>query len=70
LASETPRDGASGRTLTFWMGLALAILGGFGAAWSAGKLTRGIWEIPQHWWSSLATVPAIVGVLLLVASRR
>jgi hypothetical protein len=58
------------KTRVFWAGLALTIVGAIGAAWSAGELTRGVWEIPQHWWSSLATAPAILGTLLLISARR
>jgi hypothetical protein len=54
----------------FWVGLALTISGSIGAAWSAGELAGGIWEIPQHWWSALATAPAILGAILLIGGRR
>jgi hypothetical protein len=70
VADEVHRYSSKKRLLAFWTGLVLAVLGAFGAAWSAGELTRGVWELPEHWWSSMATAPAIVGIVLLISARR
>jgi uncharacterized membrane protein YeaQ/YmgE (transglycosylase-associated protein family) len=57
---------------TVAVGLALMVLGVIGALWSSTELTSGFAEIPQHWWSTLATLPLILGAIVLVLglSRR
>jgi len=59
------------RTLVL-MGTLLVVVGAINTTWAAGELSEGIGEIPRHWWSSLATLPLIAGValLLLAAIRR
>jgi hypothetical protein len=54
-------------------GAALVILGLAGAVYSALELTSGVSEIPQHWWSTIATAPMFAGALVLLVaawSRR
>lgn len=50
--------------------LLLALLGFFRAV---GELADGWWELPFHWWSTLATVAVLVaagGFILVLASTR
>ena len=55
----------------FLVGAILVIAGTVGVAWSAPQLTHGLVEIPGHWWSTLASVPLLVGaVILLVMGLR
>jgi hypothetical protein len=51
---------------TVAIGLALMVLGVIGAAWSSTELTSGFAEIPQHWWSTLASLPLILGAIVVV----
>lgn len=55
----------SSRT-TLAIGVALMVSGAIGAVWSATELTNGLVEIPQHWWSGLATLPLLVGAVLML----
>ena len=47
--------------------LALFVVGLAGMGWSSTQLSARVSEIPQHWWSAAASVPAFAGVALLVA---
>jgi hypothetical protein len=51
---------------TVTIGLAFIVLGVIGAVWSSTELTSGFAEIPQHWWSTLASLPLLVGAILVV----
>jgi hypothetical protein len=54
-------------------GAALVILGLAGAAYSILELSSGVSEIPEHWWSTIATAPLFAGALVLLVgawSRR
>lgn len=48
----------------------LMVVGLVGAFVTSGQLTNGWVEIPMHWWSTLATAPLFVGVLLMVWPQR
>jgi hypothetical protein len=52
------------------LGGALAVAGLIGAIWSSTELTNGLAEIPAHWWSSLATAPLFVGIVLVALGLR
>jgi len=54
----------------FLVGAILVIAGTVGVAWSAPQLTHGLVEIPGHWWSTLASVPLLVGAVILVMRLR
>jgi hypothetical protein len=44
---------------------ALSTLAGIAViAWADGELARGWQEVPEHWWSSLAALPAVAGLAL------
>lgn len=40
----------------------LITAGVLGGVWVTPQLASGITEIPQHWWSAFAVLPAVVGV--------
>ena len=46
-------------------GLGLVVLGVAGGFWVTPQLAHGIVELPQHWWSTLAVLPAVAGIVLL-----
>jgi len=53
------------------LSLLLGLLGILGGGWSVSRLHHGALEIPGHWWSTLATAPLALGLLLgLIAWRR
>lgn len=47
-----------------WLGLILIATGMLPALWAAAELTGGVLDMPRHWWSTLATVPFVVGVAI------
>lgn len=49
------------------IGMFLVVAGVVGAFWSASELTNGLKDVHEHWWSTAAAAPGVVGVLLLVA---
>ena len=51
------------------LGAVLMTVGALGGMWSAGELTDGIAEIPRHWWSTLAIVPLVAGIVVLAVAR-
>jgi hypothetical protein len=50
------------------VGTLLVVVGALATAWASGELGGGIAEIPRHWWSTLATLPLLAGVALLLLS--
>ena len=50
-------------------GLALVVLGVFGAGYTLRDLARGIAEMPSHWWSTAPWIVIVIGVGLLVLAR-
>jgi len=50
--------------------LLLVGVGLLGAAWSSAELGGGVRDIPGHWWSSLAVLPALAGVALAALAWR
>jgi hypothetical protein len=52
------------------MPVVLILVGLAGATYTSGQRTNGWIEIPMHWWSTVATAPVIVGVILLAWRRR
>ncbi len=66
-------DALSERTdATMWYlraaGLGLVVLGLVGGFWATPRLADGIVEIPLHWWSMLAVLPLVGGIVLLAAA--
>jgi hypothetical protein len=51
-----------------WLGLALIAVGAITALWAAGELSGGLVELPRHWWSTLATLPITVGIVVTAVS--
>jgi hypothetical protein len=51
-------------------GFALLLLGTIGLSYATAELSSGMTEIPQHWWSTLATAPLVAGVLFLAIAWR
>jgi hypothetical protein len=49
------------------LGMLLVGVGVAGALWSASELTNGLRDVHEHWWSTAAVAPGVVGLLLLVA---
>lgn len=47
---------------------ALVVLGVLGGFWATPRLSDGPREIPGHWWSTLAVLPAVIGLGLAVAA--
>ena len=43
-------------------GLGLVVLGVAGGFWVTPQLAHGIVELPQHWWSTLAVLPGVLGL--------
>jgi hypothetical protein len=39
-------------------------------AWASTELTHGILEVPDHWWSAMATAPLVAGLALLTVATR
>lgn len=56
------------RILPFVAALLIAA-GVAGGIWSSTQLADGFAEIAQHWWSTLAVLPAAVGAAVAVAVR-
>jgi MFS superfamily sulfate permease-like transporter len=50
-----------------WLGFALVVAGTIAALWAVGNLNGGLAEVPHHWWSTLATIPIILGVATTAA---
>lgn len=48
----------------------LVVAGIVGGAWATPRLQDGWVEIPGHWWSTLAVLPAVVGVGLAALAFR
>jgi hypothetical protein len=48
------------------LGAVLVVVGLTGLIWSVTHLSGGIADLPGHWWSTLALLPLVVGVTLLV----
>jgi hypothetical protein len=51
-----------------WLGLVLMVIGAASSIWSAAELTRGAAEILEHWWSTVAMVPLVAGVVMTSTS--
>lgn len=43
--------------------VALSIVGVLVVAWTATALQDGLTELPTHWWSTLAAVPLVAGIV-------
>jgi hypothetical protein len=52
-----------GRVLAF--AIVSVVLGAAGLGWAVSELQDGLTEVPQHWWSTLATLPLLLGVGIL-----
>jgi hypothetical protein len=48
------------------LAFALVCAGTAGGGWARGRLAHGLFEIPGHWWSSLAVAPAVIGLAVAV----
>ncbi len=46
----------------------LTVIGLIGTAWAVPQLQHGLAEVPMHWWSTLAALPAALGASLLALS--
>jgi hypothetical protein len=44
----------------------LVVIGVAGAVWSSSELARGVAEVPEHWWSTMAVAPAVLGALVML----
>ena len=47
-----------------WLGLALIVAGTIPALWAVGHLSEGLAEVPRHWWSTLAVLPIMLGIIM------
>ena len=52
------------------LAVVLIVAGILGGAWATPRLQEGWVEIPGHWWSTLAVLPAVVGAGLAALAFR
>ena len=52
------------------LAVVLIVAGILGGAWATPRLQEGWVEIPGHWWSTLAVLPAVVGTGLAALAFR
>jgi hypothetical protein len=51
-------------------GSGLLLLGVIGMAYATAELSAGVAEIPEHWWSTLASAPLVAGIILAAVALR
>lgn len=53
------------RRILIGLGMVLLLIGTATTVWATSELENGLTEIPGHWWSTLAVLPAVAGLGLL-----